>query len=75
MIRPENLRRVSVDESPLLAGTVTSIDYHGHDSLLRVETDAGIPVEVRQAGAPDVEPGDRIGLVMSEKGMVLPIRD
>jgi iron(III) transport system ATP-binding protein len=75
LIRPENLRRASPHESPLFAGTITSIDYHGHDSLLRVETDAGIPVQVRQAGAPDVEPGDRIGLVMSEKGMVLPKRD
>jgi iron(III) transport system ATP-binding protein len=75
LIRPENLRRASAHETPLIAGTITSIDYHGHDSLLRVETDAGVPVHVRQAGAPDAALGERISLVMNEKGLMLPNRD
>lgn len=75
LIRPENLRRAGADESPLIEGTITSIDYHGHDSLVRVKTDAGIFVHMRQAGAPDAQPGDRISLVMNHKGMVLPSHD
>lgn len=75
LVRPENFRRAGAHEQPLITGTIASVDYHGHDSLLRVETDAGVPVQVRQSGASELVVGDRISLVMNETATVLPARD
>ena len=44
-------------------GSVVSVDYHGHDSVVTVELDTPLsdtPLQVRLAATPAVQPGDRV---------------
>ncbi len=57
LIRPEHL---AVTADPEGAASIESIEYYGHDHVLRVRLADGSLVAVRGAMAPSVTPGDRV---------------
>jgi len=71
IVRPEQLHLVPTHESSLSGGVVRSIRYQGHDSLVDVMTDPGVPMTVRVAGRARVAPGDRVGIALEGRGRVV----
>jgi iron(III) transport system ATP-binding protein len=73
VLRPEQL--VIVDERPVgdepptgASGLVRSATYHGHDSLFSVDLDGGGSIAVRVPGGGDVNPGDRVRVLVTGAG-------
>lgn len=70
-LRPEQLSLTDSDAESLAGGVVRAVRYHGHDSLVDVMTDAGIPVRIRTPGQAHVVPGERVGVCISGIGRLL----
>ena len=60
LVRPEH-----VVVGPGDTATVESVEYHGHDAVSRVRTDAGPVVRSRVTGAPSHRRGDRVAVTHS----------
>lgn len=70
VLRPEQLSVVkvgAVDNAPLggSLGTVSSVSYHGHDSLLHVRLASGQDIAVRTPGELTVEAGDSVRILVT----------
>ncbi|NWF25542.1 ABC transporter ATP-binding protein [Streptomyces sp. PKU-EA00015] len=62
VLRPEQLR-LTAPESAAARGTVSQVDFYGHDAMVTVDVDGlDEPVEVRVSGPVAVRPGDRTGV-------------
>ena len=70
LLRPEQLRITSVAGAPA-QGTVRTVAYHGHDSLIDVDLDQGQRVRVRVLGSGSVAPGDEVGIRAEGTGRLL----
>ena len=80
ILRPEQL--VLVAERPVsddidgpsrgTAGVVEAISYHGHDSLTTVRLADATSIAVRAPGGAGVAPGDRVRVVVTGPGRLLP---
>jgi iron(III) transport system ATP-binding protein len=69
LLRPEDTVLSDGDE-----GTVTAVEYHGHDAVTTVRLDRGITVRSRVTGAPAHLLGDRVGVAHSgEPTVAFPI--
>ena len=60
MVRPERILAVPGD-----GGTVTGVEYYGHDAVYLVLIDEGRTVRSRVIGAPRFGPGDRVDLAFT----------
>jgi len=62
MVRPEHLILRPADAPGVLAATVDTVSYHGHDSMVSAHLASGELIKIRVPGAAGVEPGDRVGI-------------
>jgi len=62
LLRPEQLRLLPADAPDSVPGTVTQLDFHGHDTVVTVDTPASGPLTVRCAGAAALPPGAPVAL-------------
>jgi len=62
LLRPEQLRLLPADSQDAVGGVVTQRDFHGHDTVVTVETAACGSVTVRCAGAAGLPPGTPVAL-------------
>jgi iron(III) transport system ATP-binding protein len=62
LLRPEQLRLLPADAPDSVPGTVTQRDFHGHDTVVTVDTPACGPLTVRCAGAAELPPGTPVAL-------------
>ena len=77
VLRPEQL--VVVDPRPVGdaqvrggLGTVSSVTYHGHDSLLHVRLATGEDIAVRVPGESVVAPGESVRVLVTGSASVFP---
>ena len=69
-LRPEQLQPTSQESS--ISGRVVDLTYHGHDSLIEVETLQGLRLTSRVQGAPECALGEDIRLAVLGEGMFFP---
>ena len=62
LLRPEQLVLLPADAADSVPGTVTQRDFHGHDTVLTVDTQASGALTVRCAGAADLAPGTPVAI-------------
>ena len=73
VLRPEQLIVTSVGtENRDANGTVTSVNYHGHDSLIEVQLHSGEAVAVRVPGEPSVRAGEQVHVSASGDASTFP---
>jgi iron(III) transport system ATP-binding protein len=77
VLRPEQL--VVVDPRPVGdaparggSGTVRSVSYHGHDSLLQVRLATGEDIAVRVPGESEIAPGSSVRVLVTGSAKVYP---
>ena len=77
VLRPEQL--VVVDPRPVGdaparggSGTVRSVTYHGHDSLLQVRLASGEDIAVRVPGESEIAPGSSVRVLVTGSANVYP---
>ncbi|MDQ1012855.1 ABC-type Fe3+/spermidine/putrescine transport system ATPase subunit [Streptomyces sp. V4I23] len=71
VLRPEQLR-LTAPESAAARGTVSQVDFYGHDAMVTVDVDGlDQSVEVRVSGPVAVRPGDRTGIRVTGEASLL----
>jgi hypothetical protein len=77
VLRPEQLTVIdprSVDDAHARGGlgTVISVSYHGHDSLLHVRLATGVEIAIRVSGESVALPGETVRVVANGVASIFP---
>ena len=73
VLRPEQLIVTLVGtENSDANGTVTNVNYHGHDSLIEIQLNSGEAVAVRVPGEPSVRTGEQVHVSASGDASTFP---
>lgn len=70
-LRPEQFTVTAADDAADIAGQVTHVTYHGHDSMVDVRLTDGTPVRIRVLGTGGVRPGDAVSVGVRGRGRLL----
>jgi iron(III) transport system ATP-binding protein len=66
LVRPEQLLLHAAPQPGGTPATVSRVRYHGHDSLVDLDTDADlVPLMALVGGDPEVEPGQRVWITVN----------